>query len=87
MLVIATDWNEYRHPNFARLRSLLAHPIVVDGRNLYDPAAMARLGFSYFSIGRPACVSSSLVPPASSARISATASSLTDMPSSVSIAS
>jgi UDPglucose 6-dehydrogenase len=51
-LVIATDWNEYRHPNFNRLRSLLAHPIVVDGRNLYDPSAMARLGFTYYSIGR-----------------------------------
>ncbi len=52
-LAIATDWNEYRHPNFERMRNALAQPIVVDGRNLYDPAKMTSLGFNYFSIGRP----------------------------------
>lgn len=52
-LAIATDWNEYRHPNFERMRSALAQPIVVDGRNLYDPAKMQSLGFTYISIGRP----------------------------------
>jgi UDPglucose 6-dehydrogenase len=52
-LAIVTDWNEYRHPDFARMRSALARPVVVDGRNLYDPAKMAALGFSYHSIGRP----------------------------------
>ena len=51
-LVVVTDWNEYRHPDFARIRQLLAKPVVVDGRNLYDPAKMRRLGFEYFSIGR-----------------------------------
>ncbi len=52
-LVIATDWHEYRHPDFLRIRDALARPIVIDGRNLYDPAKLARLGFTYHSIGRP----------------------------------
>jgi UDPglucose 6-dehydrogenase len=52
-LAIATDWNEYRHPDFARIRAALGRPIVVDGRNLYDPDKMTALGFSYHSIGRP----------------------------------
>jgi UDPglucose 6-dehydrogenase len=51
-LAVATDWNEYRHPNFARIRAALASPVVVDGRNLWDPAKMAALGFAYHSIGR-----------------------------------
>ncbi|HEX8716153.1 MAG TPA: UDP-glucose/GDP-mannose dehydrogenase family protein [Gemmatimonadaceae bacterium] len=51
-LVIVTDWNEYRHPDFARIRKLLRRPVIIDGRNLYDPAKMAELGFRYDSIGR-----------------------------------
>jgi UDPglucose 6-dehydrogenase len=51
-LAIITDWNEYRHPDFQRMRTLLRRPIVVDGRNLYTPAKMQQLGFSYYSIGR-----------------------------------
>jgi len=53
-LVIVTDWNEYRHPDFARMLGALKQPVVIDGRNLYDPARMAALGFSYHSIGRNA---------------------------------
>jgi UDPglucose 6-dehydrogenase len=53
-LAVLTDWNEYRHPDLARLRGALARPIVVDGRNLYDPREMTALGFDYHSIGRPA---------------------------------
>ncbi len=52
-LAIATDWNEYRHPDFARMRAALASPIIVDGRNLYSPEKMSTLGFTYYSIGRP----------------------------------
>ncbi|MGZ8457192.1 MAG: UDP-glucose dehydrogenase family protein [Gemmatirosa sp.] len=52
VLVVATDWNEYRHPNLARIRAALARPIVVDGRNLWDPSKLAALGFAYYSIGR-----------------------------------
>jgi UDPglucose 6-dehydrogenase len=51
-LVIVTDWNEYRFPDFARIKTLLKAPVVVDGRNLYDPAKMQGLGFTYRSIGR-----------------------------------
>jgi UDPglucose 6-dehydrogenase len=51
-LVVVTDWNEYRFPDFARIKDALKHPLVVDGRNLYDPAKMAKLGFTYRSIGR-----------------------------------
>ena len=52
-LVVVTDWNEYRHPDFGRIKSTLRRPIVIDGRNLYDPAKMRALGFVYDSIGRP----------------------------------
>ncbi|MBA2687143.1 MAG: UDP-glucose/GDP-mannose dehydrogenase family protein [Gemmatimonadaceae bacterium] len=51
-LVVITDWNEYRHPDFVRVRSTLKRPIVIDGRNLYDPEQMKQLGIQYFSIGR-----------------------------------
>jgi UDPglucose 6-dehydrogenase len=52
-LAIVTDWNEYRHPDFARIKQALRRPILIDGRNLYDPAKMTELGFLYDSIGRP----------------------------------
>jgi UDPglucose 6-dehydrogenase len=51
-LVIVTDWNEYRHPDLKRIKATLKRPFVVDGRNLYDPAKMRALGFTYLSIGR-----------------------------------
>jgi UDPglucose 6-dehydrogenase len=53
-LVVMTDWNEYRHPDLARIKRELKQPIVIDGRNLYDPAQMRGLGLQYTSIGRPA---------------------------------
>ncbi len=52
-LVLMTDWNEYRSPDWSRVRSALRHPIVVDMRNLYSPARMRALGFTYDSVGRP----------------------------------
>ena len=51
-LAVLTDWNEYRHPDFERMRTLLRRPVVVDGRNLYNPGKMEQLGFRYYSIGR-----------------------------------
>ena len=51
-LIVVTDWNEYRHPDFERIRSTLRTAIVVDGRNLYDAQKMRALGFTYASIGR-----------------------------------
>ena len=53
-LAIVTDWNEYRHPDFARMKAALKRPLIVDGRNLYDPARMKENGFTYLSIGRGA---------------------------------
>jgi UDPglucose 6-dehydrogenase len=53
-LIICTEWMEYRNPDFHRIRRSLRQPLIFDGRNLYDPGAMARLGFEYFSVGRPA---------------------------------
>jgi UDPglucose 6-dehydrogenase len=51
-LVIVTDWNEYRHPDFARIKATLRCPVIVDGRNLFDARKMKALGFTYDSIGR-----------------------------------
>ncbi len=52
-LVIVTEWNEFRRPDFARMKRLMRTPVVFDGRNVYSPASMRALGFTYFSIGRP----------------------------------
>ena len=51
-LVVVTDWNEYRHPDFARIKTMLRKPVMIDGRNLYDIAKMQSLGFAYHSLGR-----------------------------------
>jgi len=51
-LVIVTEWSEFRDLDLARIKGLLANPIVVDGRNIFDPAKMKKLGFVYKSIGR-----------------------------------
>jgi UDPglucose 6-dehydrogenase len=53
-LLILTEWNEFRHPNFQRIRTLLKQPVIFDGRNLYDPQLMKALEFKYYSIGRRA---------------------------------
>ena len=51
-LAIVTEWNEYRTPDFDRIKSLLSKPLIFDGRNLYDPSRMKFIGFEYFAIGR-----------------------------------
>jgi len=53
-LLILTDWTEFAALDLNRLNRILRYPIVLDGRNLYDPQVMARHGFTYISIGRPA---------------------------------
>jgi len=53
-LLILTEWEEFAALDWDRLRDQLSDPIVIDGRNLYDPETMAALGFTYYSIGRPA---------------------------------
>ncbi len=52
-LVVVTEWNEFRRPDFERMRTLLKKPVIIDGRNIYEPARMKTLGFEYRSIGRP----------------------------------
>jgi UDPglucose 6-dehydrogenase len=52
-LAIITEWNEFREPDFDRMRKLMRTPIVFDGRNLYKPSHMKALGFTYISVGRP----------------------------------
>jgi UDPglucose 6-dehydrogenase len=51
-LVIVTEWNEFRRPDFERMKRLLKSPVIFDGRNVYEPAQMAALGFTYHSMGR-----------------------------------
>lgn len=51
-LLIVTEWKAFRSPNFEAMKSRLKNPVIFDGRNLYEPAAMRAQGFEYFSIGR-----------------------------------
>jgi UDPglucose 6-dehydrogenase len=51
-LAVVTEWNEFREPDFARMRKLLRTPVIFDGRNIYRPAVMKEQGFTYYAIGR-----------------------------------
>jgi UDPglucose 6-dehydrogenase len=51
-LAVVTEWNEFKFLNLERIRSLMRRPLIFDGRNLYEPERMRRLGFEYHSIGR-----------------------------------
>jgi UDPglucose 6-dehydrogenase len=51
-LLILTEWNEFRHPNFQRIKAELKQPVIFDGRNLYDPDLMKALDMRYYSVGR-----------------------------------
>jgi UDPglucose 6-dehydrogenase len=51
-LVLVTEWNEFRQLDMARIKHLMRKPVIVDGRNIYDPQAMRSLGFTYRGIGR-----------------------------------
>jgi UDPglucose 6-dehydrogenase len=51
-LILCTEWDEFREPNFDKMQSLMRQPIVIDGRNVYDPDAMKQRGFTYQSVGR-----------------------------------
>ena len=51
-LLILTEWNEFRRPDFTRVKQLLKNPVIFDGRNIYDPLDLRKLGFKYFPIGR-----------------------------------
>ncbi|AJK45448.1 UDP-glucose dehydrogenase family protein [Burkholderia plantarii] len=52
-LVVVTEWKEFKSPDFTHLKSVLNAPVIFDGRNLYEPDAMAELGIDYYAIGRP----------------------------------
>jgi UDPglucose 6-dehydrogenase len=52
-LIIVTEWKEFRSPDFDALKSRLKQPVVIDGRNLYDPRVMNESGIEYLSVGRP----------------------------------
>ena len=51
-LVIITEWKEFKSPDFDAIKSMLKQPVVIDGRNLYEPALMRALGIEYSGIGR-----------------------------------
>jgi UDPglucose 6-dehydrogenase len=51
-LAIVTEWKEFRSPDFDALRARLAHPVIFDGRNLYEPSLIQRFGLEYYAIGR-----------------------------------
>lgn len=52
-LIVLTEWNKFREPDFQYIRELLRQPVIFDGRNLYTLAMMRKCGFTYYSIGRP----------------------------------
>jgi len=51
-LLVVTEWREFRSPDFAELKSRMLRPLVLDGRNLYDPAEMRALGMEHVGVGR-----------------------------------
>jgi UDPglucose 6-dehydrogenase len=55
-LIVCTEWNAFRQPNFMKISEMLSEPVIFDGRNIYDPVDMRRYGFMYYSIGRPAVI-------------------------------
>jgi UDPglucose 6-dehydrogenase len=55
-IVLCTEWDEFRALDLERLKGVMAHPLVIDGRNLFDPETMRKLGFTYYPTGRPPVV-------------------------------
>jgi UDPglucose 6-dehydrogenase len=51
-LIVCTDWNEFKHLDLSRILQVMKQPVIVDGRNIYDPVVLTRLGFRYRGIGR-----------------------------------
>jgi UDPglucose 6-dehydrogenase len=52
-LIIVTEWQAFRAPDFDRIAEQLKHPLIFDGRNLFDPQRLSKRGFTYVSVGRP----------------------------------
>jgi UDPglucose 6-dehydrogenase len=53
-LFLVTEWNEFRQPDFARVKEAMKQPVVFDGRNIWNPSRLRALGFTYYGVGRPA---------------------------------
>ena len=51
-LIVVTEWNEFRSPDFKNIKSTLKQPVIFDGRNLYDPDYLSQMGFTHYAIGR-----------------------------------
>ncbi|HEX9657927.1 MAG TPA: UDP-glucose/GDP-mannose dehydrogenase family protein [Bacteroidota bacterium] len=51
-MAVVTEWNEFRRPDFSRMKSLLKSPVIFDGRNIYNPGKLREMGFTYYGIGR-----------------------------------
>jgi UDPglucose 6-dehydrogenase len=51
-LVIVTEWQAFRNPNFDRMKTIMRDAVIFDGRNIYDPVQLRQLGFKYYSVGR-----------------------------------
>jgi UDPglucose 6-dehydrogenase len=52
-LVVVTEWNEFRRPDFEKIKKIMKGKVIFDGRNIYDPLIMKQHGFTYYAIGRP----------------------------------
>ena len=53
-LLLITEWQEFRNPDFERIKQMMRQPVVFDGRNIYDPSHLRQIGFSYYGVGRNA---------------------------------
>jgi UDPglucose 6-dehydrogenase len=51
-LLLVTEWQAFRNPNFERMKAMMRHPVIFDGRNIYDPIQLRQHGFTYYSVGR-----------------------------------
>jgi UDPglucose 6-dehydrogenase len=51
-LIIVTEWDEFKNLDLMKIKKLLRQPVIIDGRNIFDPAEMSRLGFIYEGVGR-----------------------------------
>ena len=52
-LLIVTEWNEFKELDLSKIKKLMKDPVIIDGRNIYDPEKVREIGFTYSSIGRP----------------------------------
>ena len=51
-IIVCTEWNEFKHLDLARVKGMMKQPVIIDGRNIYEPAVVTELGFVYRAVGR-----------------------------------